>query len=96
MSEQRLREGARAFAEKVFNDIREFSKDPVRGISRQGYGPLENQAHEYLKTIARELNLEIKVDRCGNLFFNFAGYRSFTAMLHDRIARRQRASGWTL
>ena len=29
MSEQRLREGARAFAEKVFNDIREFSKDPV-------------------------------------------------------------------
>lgn len=73
MSEQRLREGARAFAEKVFNDIREFSKDPVRGISRQGYGPLENQAHEYLKTIARELNLEIKVDRCGNLFLTLPG-----------------------
>ena len=96
MSEQRLREGARAFAEKVFNDIREFSKDPVRGISRQGYGPLENQAHEYLKTIARELNLEIKVDRCGNLFLTLPGTDRFIALLHDGISRRQRSSRGTL
>ena len=73
MTEERLREGAKAFAKKVFDDIREFSRDPVVGISRQGYGPLENQAHEYLKNIARELDLEIKVDRCGNLFLTLPG-----------------------
>ena len=75
MTQERLREGAKAFAKKVFDDIREFSKDPVVGISRQGYGPLENQAHEYLKNIARELDLEIKVDRCGNLFLTLPGTR---------------------
>lgn len=53
MSDQRLREGARAFAQKVFDDIKAFSIDPVIGVSRQGYGPLENRAHEYLKDIAR-------------------------------------------
>lgn len=36
-----LRVGAREFAQKVFDDMRAFSKDPVIGISRQGYGPLE-------------------------------------------------------
>ena len=35
MTQERLREGAKAFAKKVFDDIREFSKDPVVGISRQ-------------------------------------------------------------
>lgn len=73
MSDQRLREGARAFAQKVFDDIKAFSIDPVIGVSRQGYGPLENRAHEYLKDIARELDLEIKVDRCGNLFLTLPG-----------------------
>lgn len=68
-----LRDGAYAFAKKVFDDIREFSKDPVAGVSRQGYGPLENKVHEYMKDIAKELNLEIKVDRCGNLFLTLPG-----------------------
>ena len=57
MTSVRLRDGARAFAEKVFDDIREFSKDPVRGISRQGYGPLENKVHEYLKKDRSRLEL---------------------------------------
>lgn len=68
-----LRNGAYEFAKKVFDDIRDFSKDPVRGISRQGYGPLENRVHEYMKNIAKELDLEVKVDRCGNLFLTLPG-----------------------
>ena len=68
MSEVLFRDAARNFAQTVFDDIRAFSKDPVRGISRQGYGPLENKVHEYLKDKARELDLEIETDRCGNLF----------------------------
>ena len=35
MTEERLREGAKAFAKKVFDDIREFSKDPVVGVNSQ-------------------------------------------------------------
>ena len=73
MPEVLFRDGARSFAQQVFDDIRSFSKDPVRGISRQGYGPLENKVHEYLKEKARELNLEIEVDRCGNLFLTLPG-----------------------
>ena len=73
MSSELLRHGARAFAQKVFDDIHAFSVDPVIGVSRQGYGPIENKAHEYLKGIARDLDLEIKVDRCGNLFLTLPG-----------------------
>ena len=73
MSEVLFRDAARNFAQTVFDDIRAFSKDPVRGISRQGYGPLENKVHEYLKDKARELDLEIETDRCGNLFLTLPG-----------------------
>lgn len=73
MSEVLFRDAARNFAQTVFDDIRAFSIDPVRGISRQGYGPLENKVHEYLKDKARELDLEIETDRCGNLFLTLPG-----------------------
>lgn len=55
MTHERLREGAAAFAKQVFDDIRAFSKDPVIGISRQSYGPVENQVHEYVKAWGRRL-----------------------------------------
>ena len=72
MAEQ-LRTGAAAFAQKVFDDILAFSKDPVAGVSRQGYGPLEQKVHDYLKAWGRGLGLEEKVDRCGNLFLTLPG-----------------------
>ncbi len=62
-----------AFAQKVFDDILSFSKDPVIGISRQGYGPLEQKVHDYVKAWANALNLEVKVDCCGNLFVTLPG-----------------------
>lgn len=68
-----LRVGAREFAQKVFDDIRAFSKDPIIGISRQGYGPLEQKVHDYVKAWAKALDLEVKVDRCGNLFVTLPG-----------------------
>ncbi len=70
---QRLRDGAFEFAEKVFDEIRDFSKDPVIGISRQGYGPVEQKVHDYIKNWAKELSLEVRTDRCGNLFVTLAG-----------------------
>ncbi|MCI6531039.1 MAG: Zn-dependent hydrolase [Mesosutterella sp.] len=73
MAEQLLREGAADFARKVFDDVREFSKDPVIGISRQGYSEKENKVHEYVKAWGRSMGLEEKVDRCGNLFLTLPG-----------------------
>lgn len=68
-----LRVGAREFAQKVFDDMQAFSKDPVIGISRQGYGPLEQKVHDYVKAWAKSLDLEVKIDRCGNLFVTLPG-----------------------
>ena len=68
-----LRVGAREFAQRVFDDMRAFSKDPVIGISRQGYGPLEQKVHDYVKAWAKSLDLEDKIDRCGNLFVTLPG-----------------------
>ena len=45
MTTQRLRDGAIEFARQVFDDIYSFSKDPIIGVSRQGYGPIENKVH---------------------------------------------------
>ena len=73
MPEVKLRDGALEFARRVFDDIYAFSKDPVIGVSRQGYGPTENRVHDYLRQWGRKLDLEEKIDRAGNLFLTLAG-----------------------
>ncbi|MDO4936438.1 MAG: Zn-dependent hydrolase [Sutterellaceae bacterium] len=73
MTGQRLREGAKAFAQTTFDEIRAFSKDPVIGISRQGYSETENKVRAYIRAWAEKLDLEVKVDRCGNLFVTLPG-----------------------
>lgn len=61
-----------AFAEKIFDDIREMSRD-VQGVSRQGYSEKETQVLEYLKKIGEELNLEITTDRAANVWMTLPG-----------------------
>ena len=73
MSQTLLRFGAARFAEQTFDDIRAFSKDPVIGVSRQGYSETENKVHSYIKDWAEKLALETRVDRCGNLFVTLPG-----------------------
>lgn len=70
---EKVRDGARQFAQQVFDDIYAFSKDPVTGVSRQGYGPVENKVHDYIREWGRKLNLEEKIDRAGNLFLTLPG-----------------------
>lgn len=65
-------EGA-AFAKKIFDDVREFSKDPVAGVSRQGYSAVENKVHEYVKEVGKTLGLEEWADAAGNLFLTLPG-----------------------
>lgn len=62
-----------SFAQKVFNDVAAMSRNSEGGFSRPGYSAVENKVHEYLKDIARGLNLEISVDRAGNLFMTLPG-----------------------
>ena len=61
------------YAEKIFDEIREFSLDPVIGITRQGYSEKESRAHDYIKAKAVELGLETRVDAAGNLFCTLPG-----------------------
>lgn len=60
------------FAQKIFDDIREMSRD-VLGVTRQGYSVKETEVHNYLRTIGESLNLEIVTDRAGNLWMTLPG-----------------------
>ena len=62
-----------AFAQKIFDDIGSWSKDPVAGYSRQGYSEMENRAHDYMRELGRTLNLEESVDAAGNLYLTLPG-----------------------
>ncbi len=73
MAEFTLNADDRAFAQKVFDEIGEFSRDPVAGYSRQGYGPLENRVHDVLRAHGKELSLEEYTDKAGNLFLTLPG-----------------------
>lgn len=81
MAEQLLRHGAYEYAKKVFDDIRAFSVDEP-GVSRQGYGPKEQMVHDYMIEQAKQLDLEVFVDKCGNLFLTLPGEdRSLPALM---------------
>ncbi len=67
-----LQTGASAFAQKVFDDVREMSRD-VQGVSRQGYSAKETEVLEYLKGIGTELNLEIVTDGAAGVWMTVPG-----------------------
>lgn len=59
------------FAKMLFDHVREMSKD-VAGVTRQGYGPLETQVLEYLKSIGGKLDLDIQTDLAGNVWMTLS------------------------
>ncbi len=71
MTENLQHEGA-TFCKTVFDTVREMSADG-QGVTRQGYGKVECQVIEYLKSVGRELNLEITDDAAGNVWMRFPG-----------------------
>ena len=73
MPEQDIGTEGLAFAQKIFDDVGAMTKDPDAGYSRQGYSSLENQVHEYIRGIGRELGLEEKEDAAGNLYLTLPG-----------------------
>ena len=61
-----------SFAEKCFEEIREMSQDTL-GVSRQGYSELETKVIDYFINIGKELDLEIKTDKAGNVWMTLPG-----------------------
>ena len=60
------------FARRLFDTVREMSAD-VRGVTRQGYGPVETKVLEFLKDEGRKLGLEIETDAAGNVWMTMKG-----------------------
>ncbi|MEK9692554.1 MAG: hypothetical protein VW235_06425 [Rhodospirillaceae bacterium] len=60
------------FAEKIFNELRELSADTV-GVSRQSYGPGEQEAMELIARYAEEEGLEVDWDSAANLVISLPG-----------------------
>ena len=60
------------FCKTVFETVRQMSAEG-RGVTRQGYGPVECKVVEYLKSVGRDLNLEICDDAAGNVWMRLPG-----------------------
>lgn len=60
------------FAKKIFNELRELSADTV-GVSRQSYGPGEQEAMELIARYAEEEGLEVDWDSAANLVISLPG-----------------------
>ena len=60
------------FAKKIFDDIREMSKD-TQGVTRQAFSAKETAVLNYLTEIGRSLQLEIVSDKAGNVWMTLPG-----------------------
>ena len=70
---QKFDEAARRnFAETIFNELRELTADTV-GVSRQSYGPGEQEAMELIARYAEEEGLEVDWDSAANLVVSLPG-----------------------
>lgn len=60
------------FAKKIFDDIRAMSAD-VQGVTRQAFSAKETEVLDYLTKIGQSLQLEITLDRAGNVWMTLPG-----------------------
>ena len=60
------------FTKKIFDDIREMSKD-TQGVTRQAFSAKETAVLNYLTEIGRSLQLEIVSDKAGNVWMTLPG-----------------------
>ncbi len=63
----------RAFAMGFFDDLAAVSTDPDGGITRDTYGPGENQGHAIMARHARASGFDLSVDPAGNSYAQWAG-----------------------
>lgn len=65
----------RAFAEKIFADVRRMSRSPapLTGVTRTSYSPEEAAVQAYLTEVSASLGLEIERDPAGNVWASLPG-----------------------
>jgi N-carbamoyl-L-amino-acid hydrolase len=72
--ERAMNETLKAYAQRLFDDLRAQTSDPVSGgICRDTYGPGEQIAHEQMADQARALGLEVWQDHLCNTFMVWPG-----------------------
>lgn len=64
---------ALSLAEMLFEQLREMSFDG-KGITRDAYGPGEQQAHSLVRQLAEELGLQVTTDAGMNLYITLPGH----------------------
>ena len=67
-----LRHEGLEFCKTVFETVRSMSAEG-RGVTRQGYGKVECKVIDYLKTVGKDLALEITEDAAGNVWMRLPG-----------------------
>ena len=63
---------AHTFLEDIFDKLASVAPD-VRGVRRDTYGKGEQAAHDLLKSVAKELSLDIATDAGANLYMTLTG-----------------------
>lgn len=62
----------KAYAARLFDTVRAMSED-VRGVTRQGYGPVETKVLDFLTEEGKALGLEVETDAAGNVWMTMPG-----------------------
>lgn len=60
------------FAAAILSELEENSRT-APGVTRDSFGPGEQRAHETLRRVGRELDLEERIDAMGNLYLTLPG-----------------------
>ncbi|MGK7869919.1 Zn-dependent hydrolase [Falsiroseomonas sp. E2-1-a20] len=60
-------------AAALFTRIHEATRDPRGGVTREGYGPGEQTAHDIVREVAEKAGLVSRVDPAGNLYLTLPG-----------------------
>lgn len=64
---------ARRYAEELFKNLYDGTRDPAGGVTRSSYGTGEQYAHELMAAAAQKMGLEIDRDKALNTYMTLPG-----------------------
>ncbi|HEY8613052.1 MAG TPA: Zn-dependent hydrolase [Roseomonas sp.] len=57
----------------LLSSVHDATRDPLGGVTREGYGPGEQKAHDIVRAAAEREGLRTRVDPAGNLYMTLPG-----------------------
>ncbi|HEY4254131.1 MAG TPA: M28 family peptidase, partial [Roseomonas sp.] len=60
-------------AANLFTAIEDATRDPAGGVTREGWGPGEQRAHDIVRAAAEAAGLTTRIDPAGNLYMTLPG-----------------------